>query len=479
MPRREVPTEPASEATSSFEVWGGPRRPHGNGGTAGLLLLYAEGFDALPRVFVLDRSTVLVGREAEAANLVIPQRAVSRVHAALQQSQDGTWCLRDLDSRNGVLVNGRRIREATLHGGDELRIGNAVFAFVASGAEAYAPYALDGRVAAPSRCCTIPGAIGGLAMARISVEVETIATSALTVLVHGETGTGKELVARALHGMSGRSGPLRSLNCASIPATLVESELFGHVRGAFSGATRDHVGMVRAAHGGTLFLDEIGDMPLEAQTKLLRVLETKEVVPVGAVTAQRVDVRVVSATHHDLRALVAAGRFRADLYARLDGYTLRLPPLRERKEDLYALVRHFLAADGAATREITFGFMVALCHYDWPYNVRELGAVVKRALTVSDGAALDAAHLSEPILARMRAYGDERPLPPPASTREEAAPSEPKRPREPRPPREELVRLLQQHDGNVTAVARAIDRDRGLLNRWLRADGIVPEDYRR
>src|SRR5690606_37401642 len=188
--------------------------------------------------------------------------------------------------------------------------------------------------------------VGGYRIDRIAAELERIGPSELGVLVLGPSGTGKEVVARELHRLSRRQGPFCAVNCAAIPAHLIESELFGWKRGAFSGAERDRPGLVRTAHRGTLLLDEIGDMPLDAQAKLLRVLQSKEVLPLGSTQAEHVDVRFVAATHQDLGRLQREGRFRQDLYARLNEYELRLPTLRERKEDVYALVRAFLARHG-------------------------------------------------------------------------------------------------------------------------------------
>jgi DNA-binding NtrC family response regulator len=344
---------------------------------------------------------------------------------------------------------------------------------VPTDASAYADYRIDGRVAAGTAANPLPGVVGGLRMSRIAREVALVAREDLPVLVLGETGTGKEVVAQALHASSGRRGPMQALNCASIPANLVESELFGYRRGAFTGATRDHPGVIRAAHGGTLFLDEIGDMPLDTQAKLLRTLESRQIFPVGAVAPETVDVRVVGATHRDVRALVAAGTFRADLFARLNGYTLELPPLRDRKEDLFALVRHALRASGAPDRGITFGFMLALCNYEWPYNVRELLATVKRALAVSEGAPLDSAHLPREILERMEAYGAQAGVDPRASV------LPPGHDRAPRPTASRLSELLELHRGNVSGVARDLGKDRALVNRWIRASGLDPDAFRR
>jgi DNA-binding NtrC family response regulator len=475
--QREDIDDPEGEHTSTMDDWRGSRVPGGassrGGADAGLVLLYADNFHEVPAAVRFDRDVVLFGREADAANVVIPQRAVSRVHAAISASGKG-FRIKDVGSHNGIVVSGRKVIDAELCDGDEVRIGDAVFKFVARGVSPYASYRIDGGLAQGARRTKIPGAVGGLAMANLSSEVETIAPSDLPVLVLGETGTGKELIAQGLHSLSGRRGAMRALNCASIPGGLVESELFGHVRGAFSGATRDHVGMIRAADQGTLLLDEIGDMPLEAQAKLLRVLETKEVLPVGAVSGQRVEVRVVGSTHRDLRALVASGRFRADLYARLDGYTLRLPPLRARKEDVFMLVRHWLQANGAGDRTPTFGFMLALCSYDFPYNVRELAAAVKRAITVAGNGPLDSMHLPEPILENMRTYG----LPAEAEPAEASVLENEKAGRSRRPDPARLVELLREHNGNVSAVARALAKDRALVNRWIRADGVDPDSYR-
>ncbi|MBK6695433.1 MAG: sigma 54-interacting transcriptional regulator [Myxococcales bacterium] len=473
-----------NEPTSSVELWEGAATRESAAERAGLVLLYAECFREMPASVAFDRTVTLIGREDGAATVVIPQRAVSRLHASVQATESG-YRVKDLGSRNGIVVAGRRVREAVLEDGDELRVGDALFKFVAREASAYAPYSIDGGVAVGAVRTSIPGAVGGLAMARLSLTIERIAPGDLQVLVQGETGTGKELVARALHAQSGRRGPMLALNCASIPASLVESELFGHVKGAFSGAARDHVGVIRSADKGTLLLDEIGDMPLEAQAKLLRVLETREVVPVGAVSGYPVDVRIVSATHRNVRELVARGAFRADLFARLDGYTLELPPLRERKEDLFVLVKHWLSQCGAPDRAVSFGFMLALSHYAWPFNVRELASAVKRALTMAEpGTPLEAQHLPEAILDNMKTYGredDDAPASaPPVAPRSGSEPERgPTRTRTARPTPADLVTLLQRFEGNVSAVARALGKDRALVNRWIRADGVDPESFRR
>ena len=215
--------------------------------------------------------------------------------------------------------------------------------------------------------------------------IARITATNLTALIVGESGTGKELVARALHDFGKRrSGPFVAVNVAAIPRELIESELFGHEKGAFTGATGRHFGRFDQAQGGTLFLDEIGDMPLDAQTRLLRVLQQGEYMTVGGRTALRADVRVVAATHHDLKRLVERGLFRDDLYYRINVVPLRVPPLRERREDIPLLVRHFLAcakAEGLPTKTIDAAAMARLADYQWPGNVRELENLVRR-LTV-------------------------------------------------------------------------------------------------
>jgi len=474
--------------TGTMDGFGRPRASAAPA-DAGLVLLYAPGFEAIPAAFPLRGDLAIVGREPPAGGLCIPQSAVSRLHArftptiaeagAGDDADRAGWTITDLDSRNGVLVNGRFVREAALAHGDEVRIGDAIFKYVADEASAYVPYRIDGMVA--RRGPRASELVGGMRIDAIRTEIDTFGPTPLTVLVLGETGSGKELVARSLHAASGRRGGLTALNCAAIPANLVESELFGFRRGAFTGADRDHPGLVRTAHEGTLLLDEIGDMPLEAQAKLLRMLETREVVPLGAARAEKVDVRVVCATHRDLQALVDDGRFRADLFARIQGCTLTLPPLRARKEDLYALVRHVLDRAERPDMRLTFAFMVNVCRYDWPYNVRELEAAVRRAVAVATTSELDARHLPEGVRRVMNGYGEAAPKAAPANpsppAREPAQPGAPA-PRAAVPTESELRTLLAAHGGNVAAVARELGKDRTQIHRWLRMHAIAPDAYR-
>jgi formate hydrogenlyase transcriptional activator len=231
---------------------------------------------------------------------------------------------------------------------------------------------------------------GSAALRRVLKEVETVAPTDATVLVRGETGTGKELIARALHHLSPRRGrTFVKLNCAAIPTGLLESELFGHEKGAFTGAVSQKVGRFELAHQGTLFLDEVGDVPPELQPKLLRVLQEREFERLGGTRSLRVDVRLVVATHRDLERMVADGRFREDLYYRLNVFPLVLPPLRERREDIPLLVRHFTRRFarrmGRRIETVPAEALEALVRYPWPGNIRELENLIERAVILSPG----------------------------------------------------------------------------------------------
>jgi transcriptional regulator with GAF, ATPase, and Fis domain len=448
----------------------GPERA--SGGSAGLVLLYADAFASLPPAFVLGRDTTVVGREAP-ADVVIPVNAVSRTHAKITWDR-GSYTLADLGSTNGTLVDGRRVTETRLEHGQEVRFGDAVFKFVEHDAEGFARYRIDGTLV-PGAKRLAPEAreiVGGYQMDRVAAEVSRVARSELSVLLLGESGTGKEVVAREVHRLSGRRGPFRAVNCAAIPENLFESELFGYKRGAFSGADRDKQGLIRAAHEGTLLLDEIGDMPLEAQAKLLRVLQSKEVYPLGATAPESVDVRVISATHRDLKRLEREEKFRSDLFARLNEYELELPPLRDRKEDVYLLTRTFLERHGRPDLSPSFLFMVSVLHHDFPYNVRELEACVKRAIALADRAVLEVELLPEPVREHMEDYGR-------TGLAAADAESSPKEPRHAAAPTEDELRaLLAEHQGNVAAVGRVLGKARMQIHRWVERYGITLDDYR-
>ena len=238
------------------------------------------------------------------------------------------------------------------------------------------------------------GIIGkSLVLRRLLEMVETVARGDSTVLLLGETGTGKELIARAIHGLSPRENrPFVKLNCAAIPTGLLESELFGHERGSFTGAIAQKIGRLEVAHQGSLFLDEIGDIPLELQPKLLRVLQEREFERLGSTRTQRVDVRIVAATHRDLEGMILEKQFRSDLYYRLNVFPVHVPPLRERPEDIPLLVQHFVQQATRRMRKtidtVPSETMEALIHYRWPGNIRELENIIERAVILSPGPVL-------------------------------------------------------------------------------------------
>ncbi len=436
---------------------------------AGLVLLYAPSFASLPAAYVFGGTLAIFGRDPGPSGHVIDDHAVSRLHARIVH-RDGRWTLHDLSSRNGTFLNDLRVMEAALAHGDRVRIGNALFKFVVRGATRHRGRRIDGSVTADTDAedamgALIAGLVGGCSMRELARESRHAARSGLPVLVCGETGTGKEIIARALHDLSERPGRFVSVNCAAIPSHLVESELFGVQRGAFTGAHRDRVGFFERADRGTLFLDEIGDMPLEAQAKLLRTLESGEVAPLGGVSLRHVDIRLVCATHRSLHDLVARGAFRDDLYARIHGCVLSLPPLRERKEDLYALVLHFAAEAGRPDVRPNMGFMAALCAYDWPRNVRELKMLVQRAVSRCEGRELSADLVSGLV------------SDPPAgpAVRENEARSAVV---SDDPSGDELRVLLTQHGGNVSSVARALGKHRKQVQRWIARYGLDPSQFR-
>jgi transcriptional regulator with PAS, ATPase and Fis domain len=455
----------------------------------GLVLLYAPNFDHFYPAYVFSVAELIIGRDLSTP-ICVPEQAVSRQHARIRSDASGKrWTLTDLGSRNGTMVDGQFVHEIELQHLHEIRIGDAIFKYVEAGAERFVPYRLDGQVAGERRAKVLRELVGGWQMDSLAADVERIAPTELSCVILGETGTGKEVVARGIHGASGRRGSFQAINCAAIPPTLLESELFGYRRGAFSGADRDKPGLIKLADGGTLFLDEIGDMPLEAQAKLLRVLQSREVFPLGATTAERVDIRVVCATHRDLTQLVRAEKFRGDLYARLNEHVVRLPALRERKEDIVQLARAFTARYGRPGLQFTFSFLVALLHYDWPFNVRELESCIKRGIALlgpdETTAPLDTQHLPDPIAEAMKSYGERPSIPgpsvPPPPVERVAGPASAgaiASARRAAPTEAELRDVLQRHRGNVAAVGRELGKERMQVHRWLKKYGIRLEDYR-
>jgi sigma-54 dependent transcriptional regulator, acetoin dehydrogenase operon transcriptional activator AcoR len=454
-----------------------------NDARAGLVLLYAPNFDQLAPAYVFLGPELTIGRDPTCA-VCVPEQAVSRHHVRIALRGDDCWVLQDLGSRNGTMVGGTYVSEVELEPNHEIRIGDAIFKFVDHGADKYVHYGIDGKVTGERKSKALPDLVGGAQIDQIAVDIERIAPTSLSAVILGETGTGKEVVARGVHALSGRRGSFQAINCAAIPHNLLESELFGYRRGAFSGADRDKPGLIKLADGGTLFLDEIGDMPLDAQAKLLRVLQSREVFPLGATTPELVDIRIVCATHRDLYQYVKEERFRGDLLARLNEHVVRLPPLRERKEDIYQLTKAFLTRYGRANAGLTFSFLVALLHYDWPFNVRELESCVKRAAALTTDGQLDTVHLPDAISEHMKRYG-ERPrimapsIGPPGHAGPRASGSSvPSAPKRSAPTEEELREMLTRHRGNVAAVGRELGKERMQVHRWLKKYDIDLGDYR-
>ncbi|MDB4945285.1 MAG: Sigma-54 dependent response regulator [Labilithrix sp.] len=456
---------------------------------AGLILLYAPNFEQLSPAYVFVSPELTIGRDP--TNLIsVPEQAVSRQHARIYSdpAREGRWMLQDLGSRNGTMVDGNYVTEVELEPNHEIRVGDAMFKFVEAGAERNVAYRIDGKIAGERKAKEWNELVGGAQMDQIAADIERIAPTELSAVILGETGTGKEVVARGIHRFSGRRGSFQAINCAAIPHNLLESELFGYRRGAFSGADRDKPGLIKLADNGTLFLDEIGDMPLDAQAKLLRVLQAREVFPLGATTPEHVDIRVVCATHRDLYQYVKEGKFRGDLLARLNEHVVRLPPLRERKEDIYLLANSFCARYGRPGLGFSFSFLVALFHYDWPFNVRELESCIKRGVALTDGPELDTMHLPDAISEHMKGYGDRQRMPMPSQLPPDAhaaagnvAPGIPTAalPARRGPPSEdELRQLLERHRGNIAAVGRELGKERMQVHRWLKRYNIDLSAYR-
>ncbi|MFK7984636.1 MAG: sigma 54-interacting transcriptional regulator [Sandaracinaceae bacterium] len=390
---------------------------------------------------------------ADGNDLVLADPTVSRYHLELRRGRDGL-VVRDTASTNGTRFHGARLEVATIPVGAELELGDTR---IRLGDGAPITLALhDGE--------ELAGIVGRTAaMRRLMARVEKAAASPTAVLLVGESGTGKERVARALHERGPRaSGPFVTVDCASLSPTLVASELFGHERGAFTGADRQHVGAFERADGGTLFLDEVGELSAELQPALLGALERGRFRRVGGRGEVAVDVRVVSATHRDLRAEVNAGAFRLDLYYRIAVVVLQLPALRERPEDVPLLAAHFLkdaGHDGALADVFDAEALEALVRHRWPGNVRELRNVVEATLAMGETPVLEslgapddplAVHeglLSMPYKGARRVLLD-------AFEKRYAA------------------RLLARADGNVSAAARAGRMDRTYLIKLLSRHGL-------
>jgi len=398
----------------------------------------------------------------------LPDLWVSSRHARLNRVL-GAWGIEDCKSRNGTLVNGIPVERSPLADGDLIELGQSflIFREGVAGSDAPAVAEVDARQGAAPGLATLSAELAGE-----FERLQTMARSRVPVVVRGESGTGKEMIAWALHCLSGRAGTLQAVNCGSLPSTLVESELFGFRKGAFSGATEDRPGLVRSAEGGTLFLDEIGDLPLPAQASLLRVLQEGEVLPVGATRPVKVDFRLVAATHRDLDALVESDRFRADLLARIGGFTITLPPLRERREDIGLIVAELLRRNlGEQAAEVAFSpsAVRTLFGYAWPFNIRELDRCVEAAIVLSASGPIDVAHLPAAVTAIRSQRGAREPR----AKRADPALSELDRKR-----REDIIAALRESGGNVSAAARGLGKARVQVQRWIKRYAIDPRSFR-
>jgi len=397
------------------------------GVTRPLALLCGEGSQA--RSFRIGHRPLSVGASPENA-ITLPDGAVSRFHCRVEPCADGVE-VRDLESTNGTWVDGLRVQRTSLRPGVLLRLGRTVLRVVGGAS----PRASGPTVASGTMLSTM-------------ALVDRFSALPWPVLVLGETGVGKELVARGLHERGGRSGPFVALNAGGLPRELIESELFGHERGAFTGAVQAHRGAFEQAHGGTLFLDEVAELPRALQSRLLRVLETWCVRRVGSEQVRQVDVRLVCATHRDLRRMVREEEFRADLFYRIHRLLIEVPPLRRRPEDIAALAEQMLAsiASEVGPRSLAPDALSRLRAHTWPGNVRELRNALELAVVDSDRGTLD----SEAIDRALRRLSD-------ASAR--LSP-------------EALQRALEEHGGNMTAAARALGLPRSTMRDRLR--GAAP-----
>ena len=330
------------------------------------------GAKASPAVFRLRAGGCIVGAGA-GAHILVNETTVSRRHVELTLVPEGV-VVADLGSRNGTFYLGQRVEKMVLALGSRIRVGNVEVAIDAD---------TDGLVERLSEAETSYRGLVGVsgAMRRLFAVLKRLEGSLVNVLVQGESGVGKELVARAIHAGSARaSGPLYAVNCGALARELVASELFGHKRGAFTGAVEQRVGAFEAAHGGTLFLDEVGELPIDVQPVLLRALESGEVRAVGDTEARRVDVRVVAATNKSLEDEVKAGRFRGDLFYRLAVVKLEVPPLRDRPDDVELLAATFARAAGLA--ELGPEIVQQLARMPWPGNARELRNAVEAYVAI-------------------------------------------------------------------------------------------------
>jgi transcriptional regulator with GAF, ATPase, and Fis domain len=403
-----------------------------------------------------DRRAERTGTEL---TIRVPDKWMSSRHARIEPSF-GRWVLTDTESKNGSIVDGHTTKRAVLTDGSLIELGHTLFFF-------FERMTIDTDAPGMLELSPTDGPAGMITlMPSWGAEIQRlrqIASSEIPMLIEGDSGTGKEVIARAIHGQSGRTGAFVPVNCGALPDNLVESELFGYKKGAFSGAQTDHPGLVRAADAGTLFLDEIGDLPPSSQAALLRVLQEREVMPVGGTRAVPIDLRVVAATHRDLDDMVAEGSFRHDLFARLAGFRVTVPTLNERRTDLGILIGA-LHARVFPPEHPGFDIDAArlLLRYPWPLNVRELEQSLATAQVLAGTELVRAEHLPDSVRTG-RPPGAPRPVV--LSENDQKV-------------RDQVVAALREHQGNVSAVARALDKDRKQIQRWIKRFGLDPGSYR-
>lgn len=406
--------------------------------------------------------------------LQVPDPRMSVTHARLRRIPPATWELVDCGSRNGSWLSGARVESALLADRTLFELGHTFFSVRSLLTPARTLGDLDGTQLQP-----IDPAFATLVpeLSESYADLARIARSRVSVLLLGETGAGKEWLARAVHAVSGRSGEFVGVNCAALPASLLEAQLFGHVKGAFSGADKNQLGLVRAAHEGTLFLDEIADLPLPSQAALLRVLQEREVTPIGSTRAIPVDLRVVAATHAAIERRVEQGSFRADLFARLDGFRFTAPALRERREDFGLLVARVLS--DPALRELGPlrlhpELSRLLLEYDWPRNIRELRQDLVAAAVLAGSEPIAPSHMRKSLVA------DREPAPLDSAdpnTSRAVATLDPDDPFE-RELRTRLESTLEACDGNLSEVARRMGKARTQIQRWMKRFALDRRRYR-
>jgi len=428
------------------------------------------------REYIFDQHDITIG-SAEENDVVIRDSRVSRSHCRIACEPDG-YLVTDLGSTNGTFVGRVRVREAYIRSGTTLNLGGVEVRFQTFGE----------RVEVTPSSKDSFGAVVGCSrrMREVFAILERIAPTSATVVLEGETGCGKEIVARALHQKSPRaSQPFVVFDCSAVPKDLLESELFGHEKGSFTGAVQTRQGLFEIANGGTLFLDEIGELSLDLQPKLLRALEHREIRRVGSNRAIKVDVRLIAATNRNLEEEVRSGRFREDLFYRLSVVRIVLPALRERREDIPLLARHFLRqapfnrdADGQPrVKGLSEEALTALMEYHWPGNVRELINVVERATSFAEGDLIELDDLPPHVLgvrARRRVESGERNDTTTLTLRPRMTFKDAKEAWVERFEREYLTALLRRHRGRISSAAREADLDRKYLRKLARRHGLLP-----